>query len=428
MIKLIKILTAAIGIMCIFTGCSKTDKLSDSYTEGMDYQYMYCDYYNFFPRQAEGEQGYYMLQGHYIYYVDKEENTVIPLCNKADCLHDKEENEDKYKQCNAYVENNGEVGIAYCDHYLYYICQESQENITEQEYVLYRMKEDGSAKEVLKKWDDGTRIDQWIVHRNALYYVEVSYKTGEKSTEQIFQIKSLPLKGIVKKEQIIYEPEEELNTKYVGWLQAYGNHIYFQVLGYMADDDKVDNDNYADYLYMKTLEYDVTDGTMHDIVVGEGQYVQGVTFWQGKILVTPWSPEKKDGEIGGSYISNLDGSDMEIYIEDIRQGEKLYSDGNYLYVSNNLLVYGGEDEKQIYKVFDKDKNLVDTLGMPIKGSGEPPIGNKDLMLLIIDSDNREFWTMSYFDKSTIGKYQGQPFEVQSITQVERAVLDINEEE
>lgn len=424
-----KICLFCIMITAFLSGCANMESKKDTYIEGWDHQYGYVDYGNYFPRQAKGEKGYYLLNGSYIYYLDDEQKTVLPLCNKADCLHTMESEEEKYKQCNAYVENDGMVGIAYCNHYLYYIVWEYQESSGKRSYVLNRLKEDGSAKETMKIWDADTTIYQWIVHRGNLYYIQSAYTINEeKESIQTFQVKSLPLSGKLKQEQLIYEPETNLYPFNVTWPQAYGNHLYFHVLAYTVESKKVTEENFTDYLYLKTLEYNLQDKTIHDIYVGEGEYVQGVTFWQNKIVFTSWNFDKTYGDTGASYIADLDGSHLEPYIENVRQGECLYSDGTYLYVSNKMfLADSGEDEEAIYKVYDKDKVLIDTMRLPAQGNGELIFGDDKYMIVPI-KDSEEHYSIKYMDKSTIGSYQGKAFHLENMAELDRAKCDIQKDE
>lgn len=428
MIKKVKVLITCIGMFSIM-GCAKTEVLEDSYMEGIDYQYMYNDDSAFFPQQAKGKKGYYVLEGHYIYYMDEENQSVVPLCNKPDCLHEKETDKEKYKLCNAYVENDGKVGISYCDGYLYYICDNEPESAMDK-YALYSLKEDGSEKELLKEWKSEI-VYQWCVHRNVLYYIQMTYKTEENGKiEQKYQLKALGLKGMQKeKEKVVYEPQEGLYNVELAWPEAYGNYVYFQVLGNTETGDVVNEDNYEDYLYMKTLGYHIVDGTLHDIAVEkENEYVQGVGFWKDKLLIVPWSPEKEDGAQIGSYIAELDGSNVQPFMENVRQGERFYSDGKYLYQSNVLLVDFGVDKEKIYKIYNEENDLTDTISLPFAGGGAPPVGDEESMLVpVIDKDDSSIWTLKCMNKETIGSYQGKTFEMQDIAQMKFSVWDTNEE-
>ena len=118
-----KVSLILLGTLFIIAGCGKKD-LGNTYVEGMDYQYMYKSDAIFTSSQAKGENGYFFCKDKFIYYLEDETQRVTPLCNKADCLHDAEQDTTRRKSCNAHV-NSGPfaegtfIGIAYCDGYLY---------------------------------------------------------------------------------------------------------------------------------------------------------------------------------------------------------------------------------------------------------------------------------------------------------------------
>ncbi len=75
--------------LLILSGCGK-DTLPDSYIEGSDFQYMRQGDTDWEPQMQRGEKGYYFRQGEFVYYLDDGTGLLLPLCNKVDCLHDRE--------------------------------------------------------------------------------------------------------------------------------------------------------------------------------------------------------------------------------------------------------------------------------------------------------------------------------------------------
>lgn len=398
-------------LLAILSGCSSNSEQADTYVAGTDYQYMYGDGGSMSAHQAKGEDGYYLLAEKFVYYINDSMDTVVPLCSKIDCLHNEETDGEKQQQCNAYVENDGMVQISYCDGYLYYIC------CINEQYQLHRMKEDGSSKEKIKEWDD-CLIKQWIVHRNTIYYVNVDYTIGDNGMmEEHYSLKSLSLKGRLK-EKYIYTPDEEIEVMDLANPVAYGNHLYFEVLGYTVDSNKITDDNYQDYLYAKTFEYNLEDETLHEIIVDEKTHVQGVTFWQDKIILNPFDFNKDYGENAKSYIANLDGSNMKEFAINTVQGEKFLSDGTYLYVNNQALVALDKTSEFVYKVYDNNSKLIDTMSVPFEGTGGLEIGDeKGAFIVVVDEGNKSTWELRYLDKSKFGTYQGQPFDTLKIDDV-----------
>lgn len=411
------------------TGCGKKE-LGDTYIEGSDYQYMYMGDDNLYMHQARGRNGYFFLQGHYIYYLDDATQKLVPLCNKADCLHDQETEADRYSECNAYVDMSGIVwvGIAYCNGYLYYIEAGAEDGFYQ---TLYRMKEDGSEREKLYQWD-GMSVEQWCVHRDVLYYVEHTYTTeadaqGISQSVEHYAVKSLSLKGN-KKPSTIYEPEAGLTIYTLGTLQAYGNHVYFMNNAVTTlDTDQITDDNYMDYMYFKYMTYDITTGTVSELTIPDmekGEIVQNITFWQNKLILQPVDSNQELDYVNTVYLADLDGSNAEVFMENIPQGTQFISDGQYLYLSNSSLVSSGYGETQQYQVYDANLKLVDTLGMPSESFFhpemsflnflDPEIGPADGMYMFLKKEDGSGAELSYFDKSTIGTYHGETIQYTKI--------------
>ena len=160
------------------------------YQEGTDWDWSYLTINNM-SRCAKGEKGYYVRLGYYIYYCDFESGTLTPLCNRPECLHDKEIDEEKKKDCIAYVPwgSLGE-GIQYYDGKLYINagCFERREN--EASFSgdqLYTIAEDGSSREVTEfRMED---CCDFIIHRGAIYYTsQVTDPQTMVNTQTVYRL------------------------------------------------------------------------------------------------------------------------------------------------------------------------------------------------------------------------------------------------
>ena len=102
---------------------------------------------------ARGPKGYYVRLGDFVYYCDFETQTLIALCNRPDCLHNKETDSKKRSECTAYVAY-GSVndGLQYYDGKLYanassvYFDKDINADYREKEYLL-ELAPDGSSRE-----------------------------------------------------------------------------------------------------------------------------------------------------------------------------------------------------------------------------------------------------------------------------------------
>lgn len=67
----------------------------DSFVEETDYQYQYNGEAGRYMARRKGTM--YFAIGSYIYQMDEETEILTPLCNKPNCLHDKEADREKYQ-------------------------------------------------------------------------------------------------------------------------------------------------------------------------------------------------------------------------------------------------------------------------------------------------------------------------------------------
>ncbi len=411
--KQFALITFLLVAMLGMTGCGKED-LGDTYIEGSDYQYMFEGSNIFFQQKARGNNGYFFLQGHYIYYLDDNTQKLVPLCNKADCLHNKETDENRYDECNAYVNNsvyNGHVGITYCNGYLYYL--ETKYSVDGDYVTLSRMKEDGSQKQSIYQWEKWT-IEQWCIHRDTFYFVEHTYESVDntqenKETIEKYAVKKLALTGVGKKQpETIYEVQEGLTVYSMGKVKAYGNHVYFMLHAVtLSDTSIITDDNYLDYTYFKYMAYDINTGKCEVLELPEekkGVYLSSITFWKGKLILSEYDHNQELDGISNSYTANLDGSNVEVFQKEKVQGEVYISDGKYLYISNSPLVVRGYEEEEYYHVYDQEMNLIDTMKMPFEG--DPEVGMEEGAYIFWLNDDNTGVELDFFDKSKIGTYQG----------------------
>lgn len=427
--KSIKWYMAGLIVLSCFllAGCEK--KQPDTYIEGSDYQYMQREAFFSFCQQGDGVQ--YFAYNHYLYYLDESGNTLLPLCSKADCLHDRETDTERIQDCNAYIETEAvDTGIAYCNGYVYYVNKGGGFSSP----ALYRVSADGAKKEQLYQWEEDVSILQWIVHRDVLYYGEHSYFTSEEGTEERYVMKALSLTGKgIKKPNTIYTADENLDVFSLANPEAYGNFLYFQIIAQKKTEDEVTDDNYIDYMYKKTFIYNMENAQLSELTLPDMEKVdtiQGVVFWQDRILFHPNENDKEYMEPTTWYIADLDGSDAEVFMENIGRGLKFFSDGKYLYLSNAVMVELGFDKNEIYKVYDKELTLVDTFTLPFEHSfSDPAIGNQECMYIIYEHDEDENeeenneeneeeeiaeWGVARWDKSKLGSYDGSAFEMTEI--------------
>lgn len=255
-------------LVCFLTACSSEGEefLEDTYIEGQDYQYMFTASdlgANFVTR---GDKGYYTCIHHFILYFDPETKTATPLCNRVDCLHDKEENERLREKCNVYVGftwDGPENQIVFYNGALYMLNPLNEDNHDE----LIKFSIDGSGRTVVRKFEDGS-ISYWIIHRGYMYFISNFYNITDEEGGAVNYKNSLfrcSINNTNKEIELIYEPEEGLSEAEALTPRAYGNHIYFFQSAFTKEIKK--GVNYREYLAWKTFQYDIRTKKISEIMV-----------------------------------------------------------------------------------------------------------------------------------------------------------------
>lgn len=439
------------------TGCSKTPS-EDSYVENTDFQYQYYNNAGTYNVIAQGKDAIYFPIRNYIYQLDEETGTITLLCNKANCLHNDEKDQNKILECNALVRNDTEdENLYYMDGFLYSITKEW--NGDERASSLYKIAEDGSSKERIYQWN-GSTVYNCCMHRNVLYYTEHTY---DENNQELCELKEMKLTGMGKlKPKTIWKPDENITV--IGFLNlvAYGNHLYFNVEG--AKENNVtglaSDEDWIKYSYNKTFQYNLENKTFSEIQIPnqtETQQVSYVTFWQNQIVYQAFDM-KKNYQFDATedvYIADLDGSNIEVLLKDMPMYHSFSSDGTYLYVSNwsecsakiihspefrENLSDDMENMKWDYKVnvdiYDKDMKLVDSVEPPFHDGlprNESAYGIGDRMYIQVANESGDGVSIQYWDKTKIGTYHGSEYKLtqlceQTYSEVDLPNMENSEEE
>ena len=413
----------------ILSACGR-ESLPNAYVEGSDFQYMQMNDIGEYMDIQKGEGCYYLRHGDFIYYLDETTNKILPLCNKVDCLHDKETQQIRKEKCNAYVADNNEFckGISYCNGFIY--CLEAtlwfDEGNTQK---LYRISADGAKKELAYQFSDDRWIQRWGIHRDIFYYVEKKYmekeKDGQSELIDAVSLKAIDLKDIVKRPMTIFSiTSDEAEGPVIAHIQCYGNYIY-----YLLDAATTLESDGEMHRFTKTYIYDLNKRENKELTISkrqEGVQVIGCCLWNGRLLIKAVSGYEQDYfKPAVMYAADLDGSNIEVCMENIQMGHTFSCDEEYLYKTDIAMVelsqlgffeYDKDDET--YWVYDKELKLVDTYMLPSDITlpvGAPRPGTSECMYLIYDdSENPENWGVLKWDKSGIGSYNGKQIEMETI--------------
>ena len=227
--KLIAILILPILLLAGCNGSPPEEDLGEDYIMGTDQQYYFSP---IFGHMCESEDSYYCLQSNwYLYMKDKKTGETAIMCNKPDCLHDKEDDYARQMECNAYF--IGCWAVNYYQGKLYIHALVDGENIGENYSVVYEMDTTGSTRKEIYRSKE--QIDAMIVHRGYLYLSFSDFKlfdsTYEENPELLEDCKCevvrVPINNPSQKPEIIWEETEkpcQINAMF-----AYGNRIYMLI-------------------------------------------------------------------------------------------------------------------------------------------------------------------------------------------------------
>lgn len=269
-------LSASLAALLLLSSCGVSSPTENAYLQDTDYAYMYDG-----APMAESPNGYYYRTSDFVYYIDKQTMTAVPLCDKPDCLHEKETDPEKVTDCNAcLLRAYGDPLIAYYEGKLYVAAAQVNANLMnegEVSNVLVRMNSDGSERETVLQFPH--TATHYLIHRGYLYYTDATYSETESGElGSVYGVYRVPLKG--GKTETVYE--NNLPNGVLDRMTAYGNYVYYE---HRPNTDGV-----------YSIEY-----YWFDIHTGE----QGKLFSPPE-LVDPMQPRFLNGKIYSVFYHNQD--------------------------------------------------------------------------------------------------------------------------
>ena len=230
-LKLIVLFTC---LMMLSIGCTKQDPEITydhpiQYHPETDYQY-YMHQDSSGQGIAESRDGYYFINGSYLYYMDKQSMEPILLDNNPnhDCRPDHVQRVPL--NCNAYIYNESldfEGSITYYKDHLYvlHIEERTEKDVFgHKHFVLVQMNQDGSNRKVIRESD--TVPAPVIIHRDQIYFVD---RTLYQTQTTLQSILSVPLTNPKQEPTTLYTVESADIT--INDILAYGNYLYVTEMG-----------------------------------------------------------------------------------------------------------------------------------------------------------------------------------------------------
>ncbi|MDE7424527.1 MAG: hypothetical protein K2N51_12710 [Lachnospiraceae bacterium] len=420
--KKIKICFGILSIIMIWIvgGCSKQKIVyEDTYILGQDFQYMYYDEARFGVYTVEAEGGYYKLLNSMIYYIEKNTMSVVPLCSKPNCLHDKDTKK-KRMECNAYIDST-EGFLGYYGNHLYALCEEFDENERRYYYVIYRITMDGVTKDKVYtiKEEDELSISQWMVHRGYLYYAANQKGEDKKRHTTIWRVnleKPSELEEVCAMTKIYNS-----NVQYLG---AYGNYVYFYNDGFNKDITSDLTDNWVNTWENVWYCYNIVTGEVKELFQEQKEngtmvkMVQYITFWQNKLLIDYFPLSELDGKKADNkeehllWQCDLNGENYEklMVVGDVH--DKVCASENYIYVYNfwRKTLDSGEEKPKI-TVYDKEMKLVDEMEIEVNYTTDLSPGDNKYSFFDQVDHEEDVVRIGYIDKSDLGNYMGKKIDI-----------------
>lgn len=122
----------------------------------------------------------YFIAGHYLFYYDSDIEEARPLCFKADCLHNREPDQAKRPECDAFVASGTNCFLGTTNDFLIFTCL----NQKTQQIDLVSSNKDGSRRRTLIQ--NLGRIEYCCIHRGIFFFVQEKRNLDGKSEVSLF--------------------------------------------------------------------------------------------------------------------------------------------------------------------------------------------------------------------------------------------------
>ena len=354
-------------LVLFLTACGSDQIAVDNqdYNLETDFQSEYCDLTMDSHPIVEVEDGYYIIVGYYIYYVDKETMEYTPLCNKPNCLHQEETDQTKVMDCNAMVRLNISLhtSLNYYNQHLYIAAVElliDENGMPETKYVMDKISLDGGEREIVHEFENP--VDTAIVHRGYIYYSSSFSQIGSNEKTGVYRV---PIEG--GEEELLYSAE---NDNQISYLRIIGTNLSF------TEYDEEQGDS--------VCWYNLVDGEVKKTSFGDGIDVVADRVANGRVYYRTMK-EYKDYN---TWSTNLDGND-----EKKESFVSQHQDDDYYYETNP------EDKTQTVYDWKTQKKVTEFSQL---GGGDSFFAGKGKLFWYVLND-RGGIKVSYIDREDIAK-------------------------
>ena len=453
--KASKVINSIILIICLcctalFSGCANESNKSDESggsvgqvnadAEDQDYQYEFEQ--TFSPKFYKTSDGYYFSSGSFIYYMDAKTMKYTPVCNKPDCLHDRQEDKDKKRECNAYVSGGEETyfqGIGCYNGYIYFEEVANTGGIEDWHYMISRLSCDGSKKDIVVNDEDVINIPySFMVHRGYLYYSLNKYIITDQKDNNgntiidndvgIYRINlndnNLKPELFISKKEMSQHLGENSMPRPVA-VRACGEYVIVDISGETSYNTP-NGENYASFDEDITISKNINGGktvNISEVCANKLNQKPSFYFFTDKDKLLFFGKDKAN-----LYSVSPDGKEIKKVFEKEKEKKDTYDgfaiDDKYYYIYSHRTE---KDEHGIdvntgpntLKIYTKDFKLLNTLTMNLKLTGEETIekmwfefipfskGDKIIVYDYLPNDNGTVsFLMGYISKPELLKNNG----------------------
>ncbi|MBQ9885338.1 MAG: hypothetical protein IJM37_00550 [Lachnospiraceae bacterium] len=286
-------------------------------------------------------------------FVDNHGKNIVPVCSKADCLHDS-------KDCDA-VFDEFVLGIGWYDGSIYTILAEQTYDEGRFAFFLYKISDNGSSREKVFELylsDPDPVAPFFYIHRGYIYYTVVS---GERTL-----LYKRSLKGDAP--ELVYEVNG-ISSDLIN-IKGYGDGVLFAC---MQEDT-----------HYKIIYYSIKNDSLYELVSKTG-FSYAIS-------------EDSIAYIDGSSMYKMSLSDFNkaVIAENLNESLEIMSDGKKIYVDNLSMVNSGKNKTRKIDIYSFEGKLEDSITLD-DVYAEFEVGNGDYIL--IEFSDRSIKTL---DKSQIG--------------------------
>lgn len=322
------ILLGVLGIVCFnLSACNNISSEKQVDTEYYDCEVGFTGILG--NKIYDSPDGYYFLMNNYLMFADKNLEQPVFVCNKAECLHNKETAENKvncdalFGRANSVRYYNGKV----------YVLALSLANQNNDSTSIYSLDVDGSNRKVI--YSSKNDMESMIIHQGQVYIYEKKYtdESGNMVDSPVCTVSRFDLKKPDESE-VIFESTDYPNAD-INYMKCYKDNLYFEIFGDSFDNFKIDLNSGN----IEKYKYDF-------LKIGQDSLFCGNNIINNTEDLT-WENEYFECDMNGNIKRKLTKEEFPILEENVTFD---FVDDNYLYFQD--IDYGGNmvplEERKIH--------------------------------------------------------------------------------